>query len=256
MENKKFDISNRIYIPIVILGAALFVLFLVNAYSAFNSARGYYPREVSVSGEGKAYIKPDVALMNLGISNEGAKSEDVVKENNDKMNAVIAAMKALGVEEKDIKTTNYNLSPKNNWTEEKGSFIDGYSLNQTVQLKIRNFDKIGEVLQKATELGANTIDQVQFTVEDPEKVKGEAMKEAVTKAKEKAQNIANASGLKLGKMVSIYENSSSGGNPVPSYATMESKGMGGSADMAIVSPDIQPGQQEIIVTMSLTYRLQ
>jgi hypothetical protein len=253
MENKKFDLSNRLYVPLLAIGVALFVLFVISAYSAYNSASGYYPREITVSGQGKAYIKPDVAIVNLGITTEGEKSEDVVKENNDKMNVITKELKALGIADKDIKTTNYNLYPKNNWTEGRGSFIDGYTLNQQVELKIRDFDKVGAVLQKATSLGANTIDQVQFTIEDSEKVKGEAMKEAVAKAKEKAQNIANASGLRLGRLVSVYEDNYA--SPTPSYGMAEkSLGMGG-GDSSIPTPDIQAGQEEVSVTMSLTYRL-
>lgn len=255
MENKKFDLSNRIYVPLLAIGLALFVLFTLSAYSAYNSANGYYPREITVSGQGKAYIKPDVAIVNLGITTEGKKSEDVVKENNDKMNLITKELKALGIADKDIKTTNYNLYPKNNWTEGKGSFIDGYTLSQQLELKIRDFDKVGEVLQKATSLGANTIDQVQFTIEDSESVKGEAMKEAVAKAKEKAQNIANASGLKLGRVVNVYEDTYS--NPTPSYGVAEkATGMGGGdVSNSVPAPDIQPGQEEVSVTMSLTYRL-
>lgn len=251
--DKKFDLSNRLYIPILIIGLALIALLSAAAYAAYNSATGYYPREITVSGQGKSYVVPDIALVNLGITTEGKKSEDVVKENNEKMNAITKAMKDLGIADADIKTTNYNLSPKYNWTEAKGSFIDGYTLSQTIQLKIRNFDKVGETLQKATSLGANTIDQVQFTVEDTEKVKAEAMKEAVAKAKEKAQNIANASGLKLGRLVSVYEDTSGAYTPQPYYGVAEGKG--GGSDVSIPTPEIQPGQQEIDVTMSLTYRV-
>jgi len=251
--DKKFDLSNRLYIPLLVIGIALLALFITSAYAAYNTATGYYPREITVSAQGKAYIKPDIAVVNLGLTTEGKKSEDVVNENNDKMNTITKELKALGIEDKDIKTTNYNLYPKHNWVEGKGDFIDGYTLTQQLELKIRDFDKVGQVLQKATSLGANTIDQVQFTIEDPEKVKGEAMKEAVAKAKEKAQNIADASGLKLGKLVNVYEDNYS--SPTPSYNAAENATGKGGGETSIPTPEIQPGQQEVSATMSLTYRL-
>jgi uncharacterized protein len=256
MEKSKFDLSNRLYIPLLVIGLALVTLLAMSAYAAYNSATGYYPREITVSGNGKAYIKPDIAIINLGVTTEGKKSEDAVKENNDKMNTIIKELKAMGLSDADIRTTNYSLSPKHNWIEGKGDFIDGYTLSQQLELKIRDFDKVGDILQKATSLGANTIDQVQFTIEDPQKVKAEAMREAVTKAKEKANDIADASGLKLGKLVSVYEDTYSGiSNPSPMYSVAEAKGAGGGSDASTSVPDIQPGQQEVNVTMNLTYRL-
>lgn len=250
--DKSFDLSNRLYKILAILVAGILLFLLATALINKASNPNDYPREITVSGEGKTFIKPDIAIVTLGITNEANKAADAVKENNTKMNEIIKAVKDLGVEEKDITTTNYNLSPKYNYTESKGSFIDGYTLSQQIQVKIRNFDKIAEVLQKATSLGANTIDQLQFTVDDLEKVKAEAMKEAVTKAKEKAQNIAKASGIDLGRLVNVYEDYYSQDYSAPSY---KAEGMGGGG-AETPAPDIQVGEQEIRVKMNLVYRIE
>ncbi|MDD5731360.1 MAG: SIMPL domain-containing protein [Patescibacteria group bacterium] len=252
MEQNRFDLSNRLYFLVLAVGILLLILLGVSAYSIQKAASGNAPREISFDGEGKVYAKPDLAILQLGVTSEATTSEEVVTANNNKMNGITAAIKALGVVDTDIETTNYNLSPKYNYTDNRGSFIDGYTLNQDVQVKIRDFDKISAVIQKATSLGANTINQLQFTIDNPEKLKAQAADIAIGKAKEKAASIASASGLKLGKIVNVYE---SGGlvSPTPMYgAADKATGMGGGS---IPAPDIQTGQQEITVTMSLTYQV-
>lgn len=253
MEAKKLDLSNRLFWLGIILVAGIVATLLVNAYTNSSSVSGNYPREISVSAQGKSIVKPDIAVVQLGYTNEGQDSATVITENNDKMKAVSDEVKKLGVEEKDIHTVNYNFSPKYNWTEGRGNFVDGYTLTQEIEVKIRDFTKINDIMQKASEAGVNVINQLTFSVDDPQKAKEVAMKEAVTKAKSKAQSIANASGLRLGRLVNVYED---GNTPVANNYS-EAKmvdGMGG-GNSAVSSPDIQPGQQEISVNMTLVYRL-
>lgn len=253
MENKRFDLSNRLYYLILVGGIAVIAVLIIGAYNMVKVASGNTPREITFDGEGKVYAKPDLAILQLGLTNEATTSEEVVTKNNDKMNSITKEIKALGIEDKDIETTNYNLSPKYNYTDNRGSFIDGYTLNQDIQIKIRDFDKISAVIQKATSLGANTINQLQFTIDNPEKLKSEASDIAISKAKEKATNIVKASGLRLGKIINVYEG---GGvsSPVPMYGVAE-KAMGMGGGSSVTAPDIQTGQQEIVVTMSITYQI-
>jgi len=117
-------------------------------------------------------------------------------------------------------------------------------------VKVRDFAKIGDVLTKATENGANLIDDFQFTVEDEAKAKQTARTEAIKKAKEKAGQIAKETGLKLGRIVNIYEGFYY--NPTANLANAKYEMGGGSPSPAA---DIQPGTQEITVTTSLVYRV-
>jgi len=258
METKKFDLSNRLFVPALIIAIEIMICFVVFTYLGVNGAKGNnVPNEITVSGEGKAYVKPDIALVKLGLTNEAAKSEDAVSENNTKMNEIIKQVKALGIEEKDIVTTNYNLAPKYNYDNGKSS-IDGYTLSQEINLKIRDFGKVGDVIKTATALGANTVNQVQFTLENPDQAKNEAMKQAIEKAKAKAETMSQSSGLKLGKIINVYEQGTSGvTTPQRAYSVSEksldaSTGMGGSN---VASPDIQSGEQEVTVNMSIVYRI-
>ncbi|HRY60119.1 MAG TPA: SIMPL domain-containing protein [Patescibacteria group bacterium] len=251
METKRFDLSNRLYVLVLIVLIEIIVGCAIAIYIGFMGANNMQPRTITVSGEGKSYVAPDVAVAQLGLISEGVKSEEVVSANNDKMNNIIKELKALGIDEKDIQTSSYNLSPKYNYTDNKGSFIDGYTLTQNVTLKIRDFTKISQAIQKATSLGANSVSQLTFSVDNPDKAKNEAMKSAIEKAKTKANDMASSSGLKLGKLINVYEGSGVS-SPVPMYATADkATGMGGGS--AVSAPDIQTGQQEITVTMNLTY---
>ena len=206
--------------------------------------------QITVSGEGKIYAKADIALVNFGVTNQGKAVADVVKSNTDSMNAVIGAIKNLGIDEKDIQTTNYNLSPLYNYTQKLGNVFQGYTLEQDVQVKIRDFTKIGDILSQTTAAGANLVGDLQFTIDNPEQFREQARAKAIAQAKANAKNLSQESGISLGKLINVYENS----NPYP-VAYNSAKMMGaGIADSAPV-PTIQPGQQEIDVTINLTYQV-
>src|SRR5579863_139113 len=106
-----FDLSNRFFNVAIVVAVALVILCLAAAYYEFNNVPQNTPHEITVSGAGKAYVKPDIALVTFGVTTQAVKSQDAVNQNNTKMNAVITAVKALGVADADIQTTSYNLSP-------------------------------------------------------------------------------------------------------------------------------------------------
>jgi len=206
--------------------------------------------QITVSGTGKVYVKPDVALVIFGVKTTGLTVASVTKNNTEQMNAIIEAVKALKIDEKDIQTTNYNLSPNYNYTQDRGQIFEGYILEQNIQVKIRDFTIIGDVLSQATAKGANLVGSLQFTIDDPEQFREQARASAIKQAKANAQNLAKESGMNLGKLVNVYE----GYSPSPVMYNSKALGMGGAADSASI-PTIQPGQQEIDVTINLTYQV-
>ena len=113
-------------------------------------------------------------------------SEKIVKKNSEKINAILEEIKKLGIEEKDVQTVRYNLSPHYEYSKEGERVFKGYVLEQELKVKIRNLEKIGEVLEKATEKGANLIGQLYFSVDNPEPILEKAREEAIEKAKAKA----------------------------------------------------------------------
>ncbi|MDP3883050.1 MAG: SIMPL domain-containing protein [Candidatus Staskawiczbacteria bacterium] len=249
-ETKQFDLSNRFFIIIAILVLGVLVFFVGQMAYQFQSLDRQNINQVTVSGQGKVYVKPDIAMVNLGVTTTGVTTADVIKRNTEKMNAVIQAVKDSGVEEKDIQTTNYSLSPLYNYTEAAGRIFQGYTLEQNLQVKIRDFAKVGDILQQAVSKGANLTSNLQFTIENPEQFKQEARAKAIEQAKANATDLVKASGIELGKIVNIYENYN-----YPMYDSYKALGMGGASSESIPSPVIQPGQTEIDITVNLTYRI-
>jgi len=251
-KNKKIEISDRLFLVLFILVVGILAYLISVAVFNFKNLPQNYPKELTVSAEGKAFAAPDIALIQLGVTSEGMSVKNVVEENTAKMNAILQEIKDLGVEEKDIQTANYNLTPRYDWVEGKRVF-QGYTLNQEINVKIRNFANIGLILEGATGKGANLVGDLQFTVDDLEKVRESARKEAIEKAKAKANQISTASGLKLGKITNLYEDFYG----IPYQAT----GLGGSVakeaaiSAAQVPPQIQAGENEITVRITLVYQL-
>jgi len=250
-ETKQFELSNRLFVVFAILLVGVLGFWTAKVFIDFQSLPNNYPREITVSGEGRTFAVPDIALIQLGAVTEGLKVGDVVKENTEKMNNILKEIKDLGIEEKDIKTTTYNLAPRYEWAEDGKRIFKGYTLTQQINVKIRNFEKIGDVLEKSTEKGANLVGDLQFSIDEPEKVRQEARKEAIERAKTKASQIATDSGLKLVKLVNVYEDYYPRTYSDTLYKSLEATGGGEIA----APPEIQPGEQEVTVTIYLTYRV-
>lgn len=209
----------------------------------------------SVTGSGSVYAKADIANLTIGFRTETSKTAaEATKEATDKMNNILSEIKSLGIEEKDIKTTNYSLNPVYNWTEKDGQKLAGYEVSQNVSVKVRDLEKIGDIISKTTEQGANQIGGVSFTIDDEYELKNEARELAIEKAKEKAALIAAQAGMKLGKVTGFYENSS---QPIMYDYVNVRKEMLAVEDLAggLTSPSIEAGQNEIKVEVTLTYEV-
>lgn len=245
------DVSKRVFIMLVVFLVGLLGFWSFRMYEIYNTSNGNYAREISVDAEGKAYVLPDVAEITLGVNTEAKTSDIAIKENTKKMNAVMAALATFTIDKKDIQTTGYYLNPKYNWTQDKGSVQDGYTLDQTILVKVRDFAKVGDILAATTKAGANVVSGINFTNDDLEKAKSEARSIAIAKAKEKAKGIAEEAGLKLGKMVNYYEYLNADGDYGKGGMMMAEGGGGG----GVPSPVIEPGQKEVVLSVTLTYKL-
>lgn len=205
---------------------------------------------ISISGEGKVTGIPDIATIEVGLTTEKKDVASAQKENTLKMNRLISNLKNLGVEDKDIQTSYYNIYPQYDWPDGK-QVLRGYQVNQSVSVKIRNLDKIGDILAAAGEGGANQVSGLSFNIDDPEKLRQEARIKALENAKEKADALAKVAGVKLGKIVSFSEYSAV---PTPMYKSMEALGMGGgTGDMP--APSVEKGSMDIVVNVTVSYEI-
>lgn len=261
--------SEKIKLLIVGVGSAALLAFAaaaiwyVNSYSKSIGPDTY--RSFSVTAEGKMVAVPDVANITFSVITQNGDLAALQKENTEKVNKAIDFVKSKGVDAKDIKTQNYNIEPRyqyyscNPWIGGAVSpipcpppVITGYSVTQTVSVKVRDFKILGSVLSGVVEQGANSVSAPYFTVDDPTELQNQARKEAIEKAKVRAKEIADAGGFRLGKLLSIDEG---GYYPQPIYFKEALNGRGGGVEPA-PAPQIEPGSQEITVTVILRYAIE
>jgi len=243
---------------LVLVFIAVLTLFLVFAgykqlIDAVNSYRNggsnNNPQMVSFTGEGEVKAVPDTAKVEIGLVTEGKNSISVQNENTSKMNAVIKFFKEQGIKDEDIKTSNYNLSPKYEYSKGKSTLV-GYIINQIVTVTVRDLSKVGKILDGSVLSGANQINSISMFVDKPEELRNKAREEAVKQAKEKASAASKIAGFRLGRVIGFNENTS--GEP-PRYYESMATGKGGGDTGASPAPQIEPGSQNITINVTLTY---
>lgn len=241
-------------------------------------------RSFSAMGEGKVVTVPDVAEFSFSVVTEGGLDIAALqKQNTEKNNKAIDFVKSKGVEAKDIKTESYSLNPRYQYFDctdrvystvyspsygavsSVGSAVGvakkvepcpppeivGYTITQSVVVKVRDFAKVGDILSGVVKSGANSVSSLSFRVDNPEAVQAEARTQAIAKAKEKAKALAHDAGFGIGRLLSITEGYSS--DRLYYAKATEASGIGGGDSAA--SPSIEAGSQEVTVTMTLTYEI-
>ncbi len=198
----------------------------------------------NVTGQGSVLVKPDIATINAGIEASSTTVKAVQDQINSVSSKIASAVKNLGVEEKDIKTINYSIYPTYDYKQPTPK-ITGYRASATLTIKIRNIDKVNEVIDAATSSGANQISNIQFDVDDKSKAENEARQKAVDEAKKKAESAARIAGFSLGRLVN-YQEDFGGIRPIP-------LAVGGLKEDS--STQVEPGSSEIKVTVSLSYEI-
>ena len=243
---------------IFLLTAALGIGWQIFGTSWFKNIKAEitnqpYARTITVSADGKVTAKPDIALITLSVVSQGKTVADVTKDGNAKMTLVIDAVKKLGVEPNDVVTSSYNLWPQYNYPEEKAPTIMGYQLEQGITVKVRKLETVDDVLDASVNVGANQVGQLSFDIDDASIVKKEARTEAFAKTREKAEEMAAAAGVRLGRVVTFTES----GEPFyPPYYANYGMDMARSEMAASPAPSIEPGSKELMITVSVTYEIE
>lgn len=238
-----------IYIPLFFI-----LLFVYSKFgpsfpiSVITQERG---QPLVVEGTGKVVTTPDSAKISFGIEGSGITLAEVQKTSSQKSKTLVDSFKAEGIEERDIKTTAYNIYPDYDYSEGRIPRIVGYRVSISYEVTVKEIEKVNDLLVVATQNGANIVGNVSFEVSDDERKKllAEAREKAAGEAKEKAESLAKAAGISLGKVLSISEYPTSG-YPVP---LLEKSAVGG--DVSLPSPEITPGQSEISITISISYEI-
>lgn len=210
----------------------------------------YSPAQViTVVGQGSTRVKPDIARVTVGVETSATTIAEAVDENEVQMESVLAALQGAGIAEKDIQTTNFSISldryPEPSPRSDEEQAQSTYRVSNMVNVTIRDLEQVGAVLDAVIEAGANNIWGVSFTVEDPSEARTEARADAVTDARERAEALAELSGVELGPVMSVSEVISGGAVPMAYDAMVERAAGGGTS--------ISPGELEIGYQVQVSY---
>lgn len=261
MENKFFNQrGNQVLVSLVLL---MFIIAL-GSYSTYTwkQAKSLYSAEatISVSGEGEVTAIPDIGEFSFSVESDGKTASLAQTDSATKINAILAYLKDKGVEDKDIKTQSYNLYPKYRYEQKHclmGSYCpgeqvaDGFTVSQSISVKVRVVDTAGELISGVGELGATNLSGLSFTIDDPAKLKDEARNKGIAEAKAKAEVLAEQLGVRLGKVIGYSEDGVN--TPREYYSVMSdmAKMEGGSA----VAPQMPRGDNKIVSQVTLTYQI-
>lgn len=197
----------------------------------------------TVSGEGKVTVVPDTAMVNLGINSSGPSVKTAQADANGVINKVSDALKKLGIDAKDIKTSNYSIYPQYDLNK-----VNGYQVNISLSVTVRQLDKINDVIDSATGNGANMVGGVQLTVDEnkQKELQQQARELAVKDAKQKADSLSRAAGLSLGRIVNVVEGGIFEPRPMPMM-------MAAGLAKEDTGTQIQPGSTDITSSVTLYY---
>jgi uncharacterized protein YggE len=219
----------------------------------YAEATSTSPRTITVVGEGKVRIKPDIAQATIGVEVMESTVKEASKGARDTMEAVLKALKEQGVVEKDIQTSNFSIWAERPYGPEgpsKNEIL--YHVSNQVAVTIRDLETVETVLGATIEAGANNIYGITFSLDDPSQVESEGRKKAVADAKTKAQELATLNGVKLGDVINVSEVIGSRGGyyagGFPRIAAAEMGGGGGGP--------IAPGELELTLQLEIVYSVQ
>lgn len=202
---------------------------------------------ISVSGEGKVKIAPDQASISISIETKGTKADDVKKENDKKMDAILKFIKKSNIAKEDFQTLRVSLNPNYDYEKKKHNYI----ATQSVQILLKDLTKYDELMEGLVDEGINRIDNVEFKSSKMKELQSDARKLAIKDAKAKAEDFVSVLGQKVGKAILISDNSQNY-NPRPVMYAMKSK----SEDESVPRETLAIGEIEITANVSVSFILE
>lgn len=234
------------YLPLALAAAIALPAAAAHAQPAQNQP----PARIIVTGEGEKTVAPDLALLSLSVMREAKTAREALDANNDAMAAVIAAMKAAGIEDRDLQTSGIQITPRYNFNNRpdgsQEAELIAYQVTNTLSVRVRDLAKAGDILDKSVSLGVNQGGGINFTNDDPSAVLTEARKLAVQDAIAKAKVLSEAAGVKLGRVLEIADQSFQP-RPMPMAKSV-------AFDSARAVP-IQAGENSYNVQVNVTFEI-
>lgn len=204
------------------------------------------PPVISVTGEGTVQAVPDMATLSLGVTTQGATAAEALAENTAALQKVVDRLKAAGVAPRDLQTTNLSINPTwSSYDSSSSQTITGYTASNVLMVRIRALDGLGAVLDAAVGDGANTLNGLTFGLSEPRPAQDAARKAATTDARARAELLAEAAGVKLGRILSISEGASFA-DPAPMYKA---------ADAVAAPVPVEAGEIGMNAAVTITFEL-
>jgi uncharacterized protein YggE len=208
------------------------------------------PRTISLSGHGEVKAAPDMAVVTTGVSTQAATAADALAANTTAMTALFAALKAAGIAEKDMQTSNFMIQPRYDYNDGKQPpLLVGYDVSNNVTVTVRQIDGLGALLDTVVKAGSNQINGISFDVSKPTEALDEARRLAAADATRKAKLYAETMGVTLGPVLSISEGVSYQ-PPVPMLRTTAAP----MADAARPVP-VAAGEQTLAMDVNITWEI-
>lgn len=160
---------------------------------------------LNVTASGVSLAPPDMATVSLGVTTQGRTAAEAVSENAQRMTALLRSLRGSGLAERDIQTSYVRVNPRYQYREGYEPLIVGYDANNAVRAQVRDLERTGRVVDAAVAAGGNTIQGIGFSHQEPEVQLDIARREAISMARQRAELYAEASGLRVRRMISISE---------------------------------------------------
>ncbi len=259
------NIKNNAWRAGLAVGILLALFLLIVSIKEIKSI-AYVGRDVavmntiSVTGKGEKITTPDIATFQFSVTENAKTVAEAQTKATTKSNAALKALQDAKIEKKDIKTTSYNINPHyeyqntacvNGYCPGGKQVLTGYDVSQTIEVKIRDLDKAGEIFAVIGGLNVQNVNGLNFEIDDIEKAKAEARELAINDAKAKADKLASQLGVKIVRITSFGED---GYNP-PVYYAKAGMAMDSVRNQSAPSPEIPAGEQKVTSNVTITYEI-
>ncbi len=241
------DTANKRIMPALIIAAVM--SFTCGALAQAPSERTPRP-SIRVIGEAAIPVKPDQAQIDIAVVTQAQLAQTAATENAQRLNAVLADLRNALASSGDIKTIGYSVNPDYHYPKGGGSpTITGYTATNLIQVKVNDLSLVGKAIDTATQSGANKIQRLRFTLKDERSAQTQALREAATKARGKAEALAAALNVKISRILLVEE----GGSAVTPRILQQSAEL--RAGIAAAPTPIEPGEIEVRATVILTVEI-
>ena len=203
---------------------------------------------LDISATGEVTRVPDLAIISAGVVTRAATATAAIQDNANRMERIRAALKRAGIADRDIQTSSINLNPDYRYEENKPPVLTGYQASNTLSIRFRDIRNSGEILDALVAQGANQISGPTLTIDKPEAALDEARAKALGVGRARAELYARSLGMRVVRLVSVSESGGYSSPPPMPYAM--------AAQARDASTKIDPGEQQLQVTLAMSFELQ